>query len=106
MPTATATAADPACDPAAAWKALAPLLAARPTVRTWTAATGKFDHSTPLSSRLPRQPAAVALYTATDTPRGIPRRCRGGAPVFTHGRRNVPAPDHGASTEPISPGLR
>lgn len=56
------TAADPACDPAAVWKALAPLLAARPTVRTWTAATDKFDRSTPLSSRLPRQPAAVALY--------------------------------------------
>lgn len=58
MPTISA----PACEPAATWKALAPLLAARPTVRTWTAATGKFDRSTPLSSRLPRQPAAVALY--------------------------------------------
>lgn len=57
-----ATAAALACEPGAAWKALAPLLAARPTVRTWTAATGKFDRSAPLSSRLPRQPAAVALY--------------------------------------------
>lgn len=61
MPT-TATPAPPACGPAAAWKTLAPLLAARPTVRTWNAVTGKFDRTTTLSSRLPRSPAAVALY--------------------------------------------
>ncbi|KQH75397.1 hypothetical protein AO501_23150 [Mycobacterium gordonae] len=57
-----ATSSALACDPAATWKTLAPLLAARPTVRTWNAATGKFDRSAPLSTRLPRQPAAVALY--------------------------------------------
>ncbi|OBJ87809.1 hypothetical protein [Mycobacterium asiaticum] len=31
-------------------------------MRTWTPATGKFDRTSPLSSRLPRQPAAVPLY--------------------------------------------
>jgi hypothetical protein len=49
-------------DPAIAWKALAPLIGARPTIRTWNRATGKFDRSRPLTSRLPRDPAAVLLY--------------------------------------------
>ena len=49
-------------DPAAAWKALAPLIAARPTIRVWNPATNKFDRSTNLTSRLPRVPAAVMLY--------------------------------------------
>ncbi|MDP7739410.1 MULTISPECIES: hypothetical protein [Mycobacterium] len=49
-------------DPAATWKALAHLIAARPALRTWNPATNKFDRSTPLTSRLPRVPAAVLLY--------------------------------------------
>ncbi|KPN46599.1 hypothetical protein AN933_25725, partial [Mycobacterium intracellulare subsp. chimaera] len=49
-------------DPAATWKALAHLIAARATVRLWNPATGKFDRTSNLSSRLPRSPAAVMLY--------------------------------------------
>lgn len=49
-------------DPAHAWKALAHLIAARPTIRLWNPATEKFDRTTNLTSRLPRFPAAVLLY--------------------------------------------
>ena len=59
MPTA---AAPPHTSPAATWKALAHLLAARPTIRLWNARTDKFDRTANLTSRLPRQPAAVPLY--------------------------------------------
>jgi hypothetical protein len=54
--------ADTSIDPAVIWKALAPLVAARPTIRTWNRATGKFDRTRPLTSRVPRDPAAVLLY--------------------------------------------
>jgi hypothetical protein len=58
----TTTAAPPHTSPAATWKALAHLLAARPTIRLWNAHTAKFDRTANLTSRLPRQPAAVPLY--------------------------------------------
>jgi hypothetical protein len=58
----TAAAAPPHTSPAATWKALAQLLAARPTIRLWNARTDKFDRTANLTSRLPRQPAAVPLY--------------------------------------------
>ncbi|WP_343709336.1 hypothetical protein [Mycobacterium sp.] len=58
----TNAAAPPLTSPAATWKALAHLLAARPTVRLWSARTDKFDHTANLTSRLPRRPAAVPLY--------------------------------------------
>ncbi|MDP7707400.1 hypothetical protein [Mycobacterium sp. TY815] len=51
-----------AADPAATWKALAHLIAARPTIRVWNPATNKFDRSASLTSRLPRVPAAALLY--------------------------------------------
>lgn len=54
--------AGPTTEPAAAWKALAHLISARPTVRTCSPDTGKFDRTTPLTGRLPRVPAAVYLY--------------------------------------------
>ena len=57
-----ATAAGPATGPAVVWKALAPLIAARPSVRLWDPTSNKFDRSATLSSRLPRLPAAVPLY--------------------------------------------
>lgn len=60
MPTPTAV--GPRTDPAAAWKALAHLVAARPTLRLWNPATDKFDRTAALTSRLPRVPAAVPLY--------------------------------------------
>ena len=49
-------------NPAATWKALAHLLAARPTIRLWNPDTDKFDRTANLTSRLPRRPAAVPLY--------------------------------------------
>lgn len=48
--------------PAATWKALAPLIAARPTIRLWDPTTNKFDATRNLSSRLPAHPAAVLIY--------------------------------------------
>ncbi|MGV7354661.1 hypothetical protein PJM26_29595, partial [Mycobacterium kansasii] len=48
--------------PAATWKALAHLIAARPKIRVWDPATNKFDTTRNLTSRLPRQPAAVLIY--------------------------------------------
>lgn len=51
-----------ATEAATAWKALAHLIAARPTVRTWNPTTAKFDRTIALTSRLPREPAAVYLY--------------------------------------------
>lgn len=44
------------------WAKLAPMLAARPTVRLWSAADG-FSIRTRLSTRLPAAPAAVALFS-------------------------------------------
>jgi hypothetical protein len=52
----------PPANPGAAWKALAHLLAAHPKVRIWRPETCKFDRTANLTSRLPRQPAAVPLY--------------------------------------------
>jgi hypothetical protein len=49
--------------PAATWKALAPLIAARPTIRVWDPTTNKFDRTKNLTSRLPTVPAAVLLYS-------------------------------------------
>jgi hypothetical protein len=49
-------------DPAATWKALAHLVAARPKIRTWNPATNKFDRTRDLTSRHPQLPAAVLLY--------------------------------------------
>ena len=49
-------------DAAAAWKALAPLIAARPTIRVCNPATNKFDTTRNLTSRLPQVPAAVMIY--------------------------------------------
>lgn len=49
--------------PAATWKALAPLIAARPKIRVWDPATNKFDRTKNLTSRLPTLPAAVMLYS-------------------------------------------
>lgn len=56
------TTARPPASPAATWKALAHLIAARPTVRICDPQTHKFDRTRPLTSRLPRHPAAVLLY--------------------------------------------
>lgn len=53
-------------DPAAAWAALAPLIAGRPRVRE-SRDGGKNYHARwerPLTARLPRVPAAVPIYTA------------------------------------------
>jgi hypothetical protein len=47
---------------AATWKSLAPLMAARPTMRLWSQADG-FDQVQPLTRRLPERPAAVPLYS-------------------------------------------
>ena len=49
-------------DPAATWKALAHLIAARPNIRVWDPTTNKFDRTSDLTSRLPRVPAAALLY--------------------------------------------
>ncbi|WP_101953229.1 hypothetical protein [Mycobacterium intracellulare] len=49
--------------PPATWKALAPLIAARPKIRVWDPATNKFDRTKNLTNRLPTQPAAVMLYS-------------------------------------------
>lgn len=57
-----ADSAPPATIPALAWKALAPLIAARPSMRIWDPDSNKFDRSRTLSSKLPRLPAAVPLY--------------------------------------------
>lgn len=43
------------------WKSLAPLMAARPTMRLWTAEEG-FEHAYALTRKVPEQPAAVPLY--------------------------------------------
>lgn len=48
--------------PAATWKALAPLIAARPKIRVWDPNTNKFDRTKNLTTRLPCLPAAVMLY--------------------------------------------
>nr|VTP04715.1 hypothetical protein BIN_B_05668 [Mycobacterium riyadhense] len=48
--------------PAATWKALAHLIAARPKIRVWNPATNKFDRTKDLTGRLPHVPAAVLLY--------------------------------------------
>ena len=48
--------------PAATWKALAHLIAARPKLRLFNPETAKFDRTANLTSRLPQQPAAVPLY--------------------------------------------
>lgn len=58
----TPPAAVPTLAPAATWKALAHLIAARPTLRVWNPDTDKFDRTAPLTGRLPRQPAAALLY--------------------------------------------
>jgi hypothetical protein len=63
-PAAAAAASTP---PAAAWKALAPLIAARPIIRVWDPATNKFDRTKNLTSRLPHLPAAVLLYQQNRT---------------------------------------
>ena len=49
-------------DPAASWKALAHLIAARPSIRVWDPSTNKFDATRNLTSRLPRLPAAALIY--------------------------------------------
>ena len=54
--------------PAATWKALAHLIAARPAVRVWNPDTDKFDRTRHLTSRLPQHPAAVLLYQQGRTP--------------------------------------
>lgn len=54
--------------PAATWKALAHLIAARPTIRVWNPDTDKFDRTRHLTSRLPQHPAAVLLYQQGRTP--------------------------------------
>lgn len=43
------------------WKSLAPLMAARPTMRLWTAEEG-FEHAYALTQKVPDQPAAIPLY--------------------------------------------
>ena len=58
----TCLAATTSTQPAAAWKALAPLIAARPIIRVWNPATNKFDRTKNLTSRLPQVPAAAMIY--------------------------------------------
>ncbi|WP_156296865.1 hypothetical protein [Mycobacterium paragordonae] len=58
----TAPAVAPPAAPAVVWKALAHLIAARPTVRLCSPDTAKFDRTAALTTRLPRYPAAVPLY--------------------------------------------
>lgn len=53
--------------PAATWKSLAPLIAARPKIRLWDPTTNKFDTTRNLSSRLPALPAAVLIYQRNRT---------------------------------------
>lgn len=65
MPSTSATPL--ALSPAASWKALAPLMAARPKIRVWDPATKKFDRTKNLTSRLPVLPAAVMLYSRSRT---------------------------------------
>ena len=60
--------APPPASPAATWKALAHLIAARPTIRVWNPDTDKFDRARHLTSRLPQHPAAVLLYQQGRTP--------------------------------------
>jgi hypothetical protein len=48
--------------PAATWKALAHLIAARPKIRVWDPSTNKFDSTRNLTGRLPRLPAAALIY--------------------------------------------
>ena len=60
--------APPPASPAATWKALAHLIAARPTIRVWNPDTDKFDRARHLTSRLPQHPAAVLLYQHGRTP--------------------------------------
>ena len=60
MPTTSATTIP--ASPAATWKALAHLIAARPKIRVWDPATNKFDRTKDLTSRLPHVPAAVLIY--------------------------------------------
>ena len=63
-----ATSAPPLpASPAATWKALAPLIAARPKIRVWDPATNKFDRTKNLTTRLPSVPAAVMLYAHNRT---------------------------------------
>ncbi|MEE6140651.1 hypothetical protein SKC41_30620 [Mycobacterium sp. 050128] len=65
MPSPTATPLP--ASPGATWKALAPLIAARPKIRVWDPATNKFDRTKNLTTRLPAQPAAVLLYSRNRT---------------------------------------
>lgn len=65
MPSPPATPVPPS--PAATWKALAPLIAARPKIRVWDPATNKFDRTKTLTTRLPTLPAAVMLYAHNRT---------------------------------------
>lgn len=53
--------------PAATWKALAHLIAARPKIRVWDPTTNKFDTTKNLTNRLPIVPAAVMLYSHNRT---------------------------------------
>lgn len=63
-----ATSAPPLpASPAATWKALAPLIAARPKIRVWDPTTNKFDRTKNLTTRLPLVPAAVMLYAHNRT---------------------------------------
>jgi hypothetical protein len=65
MPTTPATPLP--ASPAATWKALAPLIAARPKIRVWDPTTNKFDRTKNLTTRLPTLPAAVMLYARNRT---------------------------------------
>lgn len=55
-----------AATPQQVWRVLAPLIAARPTMRLWTPENGSaragFHHVRPLRTRLPDAPAAVPIY--------------------------------------------
>lgn len=51
-----------ASTPDNAWRRLSPLVAARRSMRVWSADSGKFDTSRSLAKRLPTVPAAVPIY--------------------------------------------
>ncbi|WP_084377125.1 hypothetical protein [Mycolicibacterium novocastrense] len=65
------------------WKALAPLMAARPTMRIW-GAEHRFDKVRPLTRKLPEVPAAVPLYN-----RGRTRLLALDLDAKKHGRERV-----------------
>ena len=48
--------------PDTVWRRLSPLMAARRSMRVWSAASGKFDTSRSLTKRLPAVPAALPIY--------------------------------------------